>query len=270
MRFRYDPVKIGAGIFLLILVSVIGVLAGFWDVLTMRERATVTIGSVGALGTAALALATFWTIKQNEETLEDLEKERRKPVVLDFLAEVIDPIIERAEDSREPLRAGRVWGGNSRNSSVDDVRLSRPPSYRDIEVSIWHKFEEEYPDLYEKCITWWNQVDEVKDAAGELAEALFEADEYDGEISDRDKAVRTIMNAVRYSEGSDRPVDDVEEYRRTMYRNYPELHHQYWRSQWELLQLVEDLRSETIDMKRGLQAEYGISNREITEYQNVS
>jgi hypothetical protein len=237
----------------------------------VSERATVTIGGVGALGTATLALATFWTIKQNEQTLNDLNKEREKPVILDFLAEVIDPIIHRAEDSRNPLMTGqRVWAGNRGRNSLDNVRLPRPPSYNDIEVSIWHEFEENYPDIHEKCVTWWDQVNEVEDASGELAEALFDADGYEGEISDQGDAVRLIMNAVRYSDEADSPVDDSESYRRAMYETYPELHHQYWRSQYELLQLVKDMRSETIDMKRDLQAEYGISNREIAEYQNVS
>lgn len=208
------------------------------------------IGGIGALGTATLALATFWTIKQNEETLENLEKERRKAVILDILAEVVDPIIKKAEESRKRLRtAQRIW---NENSDIDDVSVPRPPSIRSIEVSIWHEFEEEYPELHEKCNDWWELVNEIGDAAGELAEALYDADEYEGEISDQDKAVRTIMDATRYAEGVDRPVSDVEEYRNTMYRNYPELHHQYWRKQWELLKLIEEVRSETIDMKREL------------------
>lgn len=270
MRFERDPVQIGLGIFLVILLSVIAILAVFWTTLTPRERATVAIGGVGALGTATLALATFWTIKQNEETLKDLEKERRKPAILDMLAEVIDPIIEKAEKNRNRLSTGqRVWNGSGQHNDLDEVSVLRPPSYRNIEVSTWHEFKENYSDLHTESEQWWELVNELEDAAEELAEPLYDADEYQG-ISDRDRAVKTIMDATRYAESADSPVDDVEEYRRTMYRNYPEEHHQYWRAQWNLLKLIQEVRSDTIEMKRELQKEYGISNREIAEHQEVS
>lgn len=270
MRIKQNPIEIGAGIFFLILVSVIGVLAGFWEVLKPGSKATVAIGGVGALGTATLALATFWTIKQNETTLENLEKERSKPVILDMLAEVIDPIIDKAEQNTSKLSTGqRIWSIESRQSDFDEVNVLRPPSYRNIEVSIWHEFKEDYSELHGECERWWELVNELEEAAERLAEVLYEADEYDG-ISDRSKAVRSIMDATMYSEGADTPVDDIKEYKHVMYRNYEAEHHQYWRSQWNLLKLIRNLREDTIEMKRDLQREYGISNQEITEHQNTS
>ncbi len=269
MKIQQHAITIGLTIFFLILLSVIATVGAFWGFLPAKERAIVGISGIGALGTAALALATFWTLKQNNETLKDLEREREKPVILDLLAQVIDPIIENLESNDRTLSRGHhIWSINSQGSRLGRVAISQPPDHRHMDVAVWSEFEENYSSLYSKCDKWYNLVGELNEAAEELAESLYRTEEYDN-ISDDKKAVRTAMNTYKESERRVESVDGVEEYRLTMYRCYPEKFHHYWRAQWNLLKFTQKMLPETIEMKRNLKKKYGISHREIEEQEEA-
>lgn len=271
MRLQRHAIKIGIGVFFLIFLSVIAIVGAFWETLPTKERAIVAISGVGALGTAALALATFWTLKQNDQTLKDLKKERQKPVILDLLAEVIDPIIEQSRNDVKKLSGSEdIWSIISHKDELGSVNITNPLSNRYVDESVLSEFKKNHSDLYYQCRKWSNLVNELDEAAEELAESVYKADEYDTEslfkpdeytgVSVQHKAVRAVLNVRRTSEG-------VEEYRFTMYRKYSEKCHQYWRAQWNLLKLSRKIHTDTTEMKRELKKEYGISNGEITEQQ---
>lgn len=262
-----DPVKLGVTIFALIGVSVGVILIFFWSSITAGEKATVAIGGVGALGTATLALATFWTVRQNKITLKNLQKERRKPLILDMLSEVIDPIIESSQENKNMLRGGRIWQNGRGDGLNSDVRVVRPPARRDIDAATWKEFEEKYSGLHSNCEKWWNTINEIDQDANSLARALWEDDGYSN-VTDKPHAVRAVMNATRFADGTDGPVDDIDEYRGYMFQNHQDEHHSYWRSQWDLFKLNRSIHTNAVEMKRDLQSEYGISNREISEHQS--
>lgn len=78
--------------------------------LSTANRALVLASSMGAIGTLALAIATFFNVLQTSRSLEYREKERTKPLVVDELTNIIQPAIDTLEANLEGLSEPKQSG----------------------------------------------------------------------------------------------------------------------------------------------------------------
>lgn len=78
--------------------------SGIWS-----YEALIPIASgLGALGTLTLAWVTFRSLQQNRSTLVEMRKDRRKQVIIDELAEILQPGILRLEDNIRRLETDNL------------------------------------------------------------------------------------------------------------------------------------------------------------------
>ncbi|MFC7232168.1 hypothetical protein ACFQMM_13680 [Saliphagus sp. GCM10025308] len=79
------------GLSVAITLLVVSKFRGFVD----SDTALVTAQATGVLATLFFVYVTLYSVSQNSETLEQLERDREKDVVIDELSEVIQPAIDR-------------------------------------------------------------------------------------------------------------------------------------------------------------------------------
>lgn len=253
---RRDPAVLGITILSLVILSVISIV-----ILALQSRinetvATVSIGGIGAIATALLALATFWTIKQNEETLQNLERERKKPIKVSILSEIIQPAIESTEANINKLTSdGQVWGTSERNVFKYKINLKKPPTETQVDSAIWEEFQDQYPELCSEFSKWLSIYSDIEEISENLSENLQESN-----IARNDLQLKHIMNCAEPDEDFE---DLILQKYRLSYENFSDKFHEYWRLQWRLLNLNDNIRINLISLKRELQKEYGISNEEI-------
>lgn len=76
----------------------------FFPRLSPGNQAAMIASSLGAMGTLVLATATLVSVRQQAATIEDLQKDREKPLVIDEINHVIDFAIRGAERNKSTIR----------------------------------------------------------------------------------------------------------------------------------------------------------------------
>ncbi|MFC7046952.1 hypothetical protein ACFQH6_17475 [Halobacteriaceae archaeon GCM10025711] len=134
-----------------------------------HNLASLIVNSLAALGTVVLALATFETIQQNQRSLEELEKDREKPLKIDELGEIIQPAIDGLDTNIEHLEAGFIAWEQSRDSPSIDMATPLPD---DGDRAVLRRFKRDYPELYERMDSYSDAVQDVKRTADSFASAV--------------------------------------------------------------------------------------------------
>lgn len=257
---KKNPLILGVGILSLVVLSIVSVLVLFLEDMIGETVATVGIGGIGAFATATLALATFWSMTQTEATLEDLERERKKPIKINLLAEVIEPALDKSSHNLSHLLYAEGWKVDSDSPRSSENRIRSPPSIRNVDSATWRELKENHPEVETKLKKWQNIYESFNQSGKNLIELLIESEE-GGEIVD----VRDIINLMGHKD-EDKNAKRKEYYRQ-YYSEHPEVFHDYWRQKRVFYNYIYDMHDELIDIKREIQKEYGISNAEIAEYQ---
>ncbi|WP_147376684.1 hypothetical protein [Halopiger aswanensis] len=88
------------------------------------QFATLVISGVSAFASAALAVATYTTVLQNRRTVEELQKDREKPLAEDKLRQLIVPFIDEIDDKVETIEEGDDSWVRVRNAYGNHVGIS--------------------------------------------------------------------------------------------------------------------------------------------------
>lgn len=151
----------------------LGILAPNLDA---NDLALVIASTLGALGTFALALASFYNIVQTNRNLELREKERTKPLVIDELSHLIQPAIATLEINLETLSESDNDGCAFEWVYLDEFSIARgsrgPLSVQTPDSLALARLSNEDRVLYGKLRAHDNYVLEVAEKASEFHEQV--------------------------------------------------------------------------------------------------
>ncbi|CQH55264.1 uncharacterized protein HHUB_2209 [Halobacterium hubeiense] len=254
----------------------------FWGRLPNQSRAMLVASSLGATGTLILAGATLISIRQQTATVEKIQREREKPLVIDEIVQVLDYAIEGCEDNirayeKEDLQwnwvlidgpqnhytAGRVSGVI--NQSPDSAALYR---LKNADENLWNELVE-YEELIE------NLADLGDEAAEKIRPRIKEFVEEEeikdprGEYPDIDTLVYgAVKRSNEFGENSE--LYEVwesygDEFCQTAREEAGIELEKIERGEENLVNRSKDLLEALRDRKVSLRREYGISQRELDE-----
>mgnify|MGYP000551380983 CR=1 FL=1 len=275
------------GLFLISAVAVIAIsifttlYLGFRGSIT-QEFASLVIGGIGAFATATLAIATYTTVLQNRRTVEELQKDREKPLAEDKLRELVVPFIGELGSRIEDMQQGDaawVQFRNSYGNPTGEIPYGNLLT-DDINETVIRELESDNPDLLEKILEHDRQSaqleQEVEDALDIIEEDVEEfVDEnslYDdeGDPVDCELVSKLVLTKYdghsgprHYDEFWDSNRDDLIEYVQ------PGEIGGYIDQRREYLEYCIGLRDELVDYKVELQQKYGISETDIQDL-NIS
>lgn len=256
---KFDDIPKSASMaMILITILIAGVIFVEIKGIIPSRRASIIISGAGALATVLLALATFVSVRQNQDTIRELRKDREKPLVIDILKTFIHPAILTLDSDLPRLRTGNV--GYTPQGS--DLHLGRPVDRNSVDASIWSKFEDEYPDILEDFGEWWDLRNEIENATDELAEVTHP---FVDEMYEDGRMEHMLVSAVNGSSISDEVEPPVSELHRRIWRAEPAVFHEHCRTHWRLLKHCDDLLDDLVRIENNLKEEYGISRGEIEE-----
>ena len=152
----------------------VGVVAWFWDQVGPTQQAGLLISGMGVIGTLTLAFATFWTVRQNTRDLNEVKKEREKPLVIDEIRHVIQYAIDSLENDIEELESDPPEMDWVYTESLGDIGMTGPrPVFQDVnpdrtaekrlereDSDLWEKLEER-EELALECIDKSNEIIEI-------------------------------------------------------------------------------------------------------------
>lgn len=254
----------------------------FWGQLSIQNRAMLVASSLGATGTLILAGATLISIRQQTATVEKIQREREKPLVIDEIVQVLDYAIDGVEDNirayvHEDWRwnwvlvdgpqshyvAGRVAGVI--NKSPDSAALYR---LKDADEKLWNKLVE-YEELIENLADLGDEAAEkIRPRIKELVEKEEIKDDR-GEDPDIDTLVYGAVKRLdKFGESSE--LYDVweshgDEFCRVAREEAGIELKEIEQGEEELVDRSKTLLEALRERRVTLRHEYGISQRELDD-----
>lgn len=243
-----------------------------------EEFASLIIGGIGAFATATLAIATYNTVLQNRRTVEELQKDREKPLAKDKLRQLVVPLIDKLDSKIEDMEqetTAWVQVRDSFGSPVGSTPYGRLLS-DDISDTVLRELERDNPKLLEQIKNHDDTASDMEETVDNILEALEER-------------IQEFVDEHSLEDDEGEPVDTVEvsKYVQAEYSgdSPPRNHEEFWESHGDVLKELKDekivdlldkaesnysdccksLRSELIDYKVELQQRYGISEQDIGE-----
>jgi len=271
------------GLFLISAVTVIAISVAATLYLGFRgsitpEFASLVIGGIGAFATATLAIATYTTVLQNRKTVEELQKDREKPLAEDKLRELVVPFIDELDSRIEDMEEGDgawVEVRDSYGSPIGDAPFGELLT-DDINETVIRELDSDNPSLLEKIREHDNQSEILEQ---EIESAL--------DIIEDDVEEFVNENSLRDDEGDQVDCEIVSKLVINQYDgvSLPRYYDGFWDSnREELIEYVQPdkidgyrhqrreyfkdciaLREELIDYKVDLQQRYGISEQDIRD-----
>jgi len=196
------------GLFIFILIVVLGYLVFQWSNLTLSSRVTVAASLVGALGTLVLATATVWTALQNQILVDKRVKEAERPLVREELEELLIPYHEVVRNNIEAVEGSSVtdWGSYSPQKSLafDGMHTSKSepvPLLQTDDVHLYTRLERDAPGLWKMIQTHDHILNEMADLGDQISRSLEPAVERyledHGLLSEFDEGgIRTLNGAI--------------------------------------------------------------------------
>lgn len=290
---RRRTILIRQGLGALILLAVIGLILSvtglIFDYIT-DQVVQILVSAFAALGTLFVALMTVISLQQTQRTIEDLRKDREKPVVTDVLAEVVQPAIEQLEDNTDRLESGNIGWKEGYGNELDHPL---PDSDGPTAMS-W--FKEEYPTLYDRiCPPELAENSSSDEDNSEYTKQLNRLQEATVElVNEIEKPVESKLSQVNSSLSPDsngtaqpnvlvrllinnRDVTQMDEHNyQSFWRDFGDEFRdlmqeeagvnliEFNQSKNDLLDLSKTLEDDLTKIRSDLQEEYGISTSEFT------
>lgn len=273
------------GFLIISLIAVIVLLLGIHQYLNVDGTAgtRLFITSLGVFGTLVLAAATFLSVRQNIHSVNEMEREREKPIVKDEILKVIQPAIDALKGNVERMESdyGPDW-------IYSDSRTYNPGGETDRVSSVFAdpapvamaRLQESRPDLWSELENHEKLVKSMCDIGQQIMDEVTVplqtcAHELDWQLpeSDKQRNLRVLVSAAlkdldEFGESSEYyelwakhgseitnlvqslAKDEIEELRQL-------------ETQWG--DLCEELSADLEEYKIQLQEEYGISESTIDE-----
>lgn len=271
----YDGILGLLGIILLIF---FGIYMYHYSNLSPAEQASTGIRVVGACGSIALALATFVTLRQNNETLEEMQMDRKRPLVVEEIRDVIQFALDRVNVDISTLdeeSAGIDWQVVDGPSELTDyegatnlINQNRPNN------AAQEQFRERAPETWAKMEERNDLIDELTDVSEAiLDEARPAIEEYLDNHSTHNLNKRDIDSLIgaAFKEldewGDDAHPADVWSNHGNRLQDIlesaePEKTQRLENGERELLELSRDIREELREQKLTLRKQFGIAASE--------
>lgn len=284
-RFR-DPIyAIGLGLTTVLVGVVILLLYFYWQGYSTATRIQVLIGALSGLGTLLLAAGTFLSLWQNEREVEELHKDREKPIVADEIQNFIQPAIDRLERDIQDVKyedRNIDWHNLEDPSERLGERLPRSVIYRsfaedEVDRTALKRFQEEAPDLWERVQEREKTIERGIELSNSIVEKIRDqVIDYieENEIENREgehPEIDTLLHAIL--KDLDSYADNHADYE--VWENYceeflnirreyaGEEYEQLLQTEDEIFELTKELREKLLSRKVALREEYGISSDEV-------
>ena len=141
------------------------------------NTASLVIGGVSAFASASLAIATYTTVLQNRRTVEELQKDREKPLAEDELRQLVVPFEEQlANQISDMEEEGSTWV-QIRNAYGHRIgtRFHRYLKLNDISDTVLRKTKKDNQSLHEQIESHNEATHGVRETVDSILQLLDEA-----------------------------------------------------------------------------------------------
>ncbi|WP_135825189.1 hypothetical protein [Halorussus ruber] len=283
-----DPIYAGGlGLTLLLVLAVVILLYLYLSGILDSAEARVTLGALSGLGTLFLAAGTFLSLWQNEREVDDLRKEREKPIVVDELQNFVQPAIETIESDIEGLEQKDRdidWHYLKKSSAPLSDRLPRSVYHRywrdeEQDITAIKRFREEAPDIWELIQRREETIEEAIGISNEIEDKIrTPITEYIQKNGIRNREEETpdidpLLNAIlketdSYGEShADYEVweNHRDDFIKILHEEAGADYEQLREKEAEIQEMTRELKQRLLSRKIALREEYGISSDEIKE-----
>lgn len=284
-RIRDPLYAVGLGLTSLLILIVLVVLFAYWTGNWNATEAQVIVGGLGGLGTLLLASGTFLSLWHNEREVENLRKEREKPIVADEIRNFIQPAINRLESDIQDIEQHDReidWHYVKMPDSGFSGGLPHSVIYRQFtednkDETAMKRFQEDAPELWDLVIDREATIEEgvkISDRIEAKIRPLIEEYIQENDIENRNEETPNIdvllSSTLRDIDSYGENHEDYEvwenhrqEFRRILHKEAEDDYEQLMAKEDDIHGLTKELREELLSRKVALREEYGISSEEI-------
>ncbi|MFK5603668.1 hypothetical protein [Haloferax volcanii] len=245
------------------------------------ESAGLWLRGISVIATVLLVGGTYLTIQQNQRDIEEVRKDREKPLVRDEVEHVVVPAIDALQNDIDDFEEGHIdWFYTGRRLMGNTATGPRSGiNFIHSDHSARRRLEETSPELYSDLDDREELVIELCEVADEIAEEIKPFVEQTlrdeaPEPSDPDEFeswVRTITSAsikqIDHFAESNELYEFWEEHGDQIIGQMKEVAAsevtQLEQGEEEMIDLSKDLVERLVEEQMRLRREYGISSKEI-------
>jgi len=184
----------------------------FWEGLSSSGQAGMIASSIGGMGTLVLAAATLISIKQQAATIEDLQKEREKPLVIDEIQHTIQYALKGATQNHQifedPKRdfSWRLAEGpaNHRAGLGPKAVIDKDP-----DLAAQSRFRRNSPDLWVELVEYENLIRESAEIGDSIVRKLRPEVE---KFVENNAIERKVESRADINTLIDAAIEDVDEF----------------------------------------------------------
>lgn len=229
------------------------------------QQARVIVSALGVLATVSLVSeslgpSTLTTIRQNRKTIEDLERDRLKPIYRDLIREIVVAArnnISNVEWSLENAKIMRNAFGDLHLTEITPLNLN---------PVLQKKFGSEFEETYVLMEEIDGEISAIKELAIEISEDLestfvevLEDIEANPEPEPLSKKVVSPGLSVRSNNYTDNYWDaEQEQIINILFENHYEHYYEFRLREHQLHKKLDKLNSDLITIEEELRTEYGI------------
>lgn len=138
------------------------------------RTASLVIGGVSAFASASLAIATYTTVLQNRRTVEELQKDREKPLAQDVLRQLVAPFKQQIEDH------------------IDRMESDYPPW-----VQIWNTYGEQHATrFYQELSTDRASDTAVRKLRRDNPDLMKQIDKHNQSVRDVEETIEALLSRL--------------------------------------------------------------------------
>lgn len=278
-------------VFLLIciVIAIIVLLLLRWPGSLTQNYSTLVVGALGALGTILLAMATLKTVRQNRKNLRELKKDRQKPLAIDEINNVVDPVIRWTDKEIAAYEEQDTEGTFIEWSYIEDP-LGYPGSRRpgsliplsNPDRTALRRLHRDQPELISKIeerdqllLSLREQAHEIIDVIEPKVNSCLEKEgiESDGKNNSTQRILcDSILQQIDYFGENSELYDFWEEYgeelNQMIWDEAEEEFSDLLSGEEEFIQLEKEIREDMQTRKNKLKESYGISSDDLDEEHN--
>lgn len=244
------------------------------------EVSSTIVSGLAALGTVALAGITLYTVRQNRRELNQIRKDRYRPLVIDEISNIVYPSMRILSHNIEYLEENKGDNRWMYHDGLEHHNWGESPtsviSSRDYDPVAVERFRSDCPVLLRKMESYdWLLVylaglaDSIGEELDPLIKEIFEQSEYTRDLeyeNNRRVILSSILGQIdEYGESSELYEfweAHGDELNQLAYSEVKPLYTELIEGEEYLREYSEKIRGELVARQKELQEEYGISKSE--------
>jgi hypothetical protein len=244
-----------------------------------QEFASVLMTGISAVGTLSLAVVTYLSLRQNDKRIEEMRKQREKPLVMDEIENVIGTAIEALRtDMRMIEDEDRHISWVLEDGPTPPAVAGMPGAtiQKGISEAANQRLRREAPQLWERMEAHDQLAEELCELGSEIAQSVEPvlsdfAKGKDFDIDQNDRRVLLDSIVVQLDDfGEDRNLyefwrENGDELRRLPHIECQSLFDEFQNKTEEYERHSRELQESLEDRKKQLRGEYGIGSSELSE-----